>query len=234
MLRPMTIEQPEPSVSILVHRGDGRIESLSADRLDDLDRLLASDGKLLWVHLSRPSAETIDRVGAEFGIHPLAIEDLRKQRQRPKLDSYENQRHLVAYAAAPGALGRLAELQLVIGPTWVLSVHWDATPMVDAAHARVARGVEELGGTLAGIVYLVLDAVADSFFPELDQVSERIDALEDDVISEQPDPRTLREILGLKRSLLEQRRVLGPMRDVANALLRGDGDLVDRRMIPYY
>jgi magnesium transporter len=97
---------------------------------------------------------------------------------------------------------------------------------------RASRGgVEQLGGTLAGIVYLVLDAAADSFFP---QVSERIDALEDEVINEQPDPQTLREILRLKRSLLEQRRVLGPMRDVANALLRGDGDLVDRRMIPYY
>ena len=115
------------------------------------DDELAGDGAVLWVHLSRPTAETIDSIGAEFGIHPLAIEDLRKQRQRPKLDSYENQRHLVAYAAA-GTPDRLAELQLVIGPGWVLSVHWQATPLVDAAHERVARGVEELGRTVAGIV----------------------------------------------------------------------------------
>src|SRR5688572_27577680 len=55
MLRPMTIEQPEPSVSVLVHRGDGKVETLPADRLDDLDRLLASDGAVLWVHLFRPT-----------------------------------------------------------------------------------------------------------------------------------------------------------------------------------
>ena len=233
MLRRMTIE-PNPPVSVLVRGADGQVEALPPDRLDDLDQLIAREGATLWVHLFRPTPDLIDHIGAEFGIHPLAIEDLRKQRQRPKLDAYESQRHLVVYEASPETADGLAEVQLVIGPTWILSARWDPTPMVDAAHRRVSRGGDGLAATTSGIVYLVLDAVTDSFFPELDRLSERIDALEDQVIEERPDPGSLREILTLKRSLLEQRRVLAPMRDVANALLRGDGELVTREMAPYY
>jgi magnesium transporter len=54
------------------------------------------------------------------------------------------------------------------------------------------------------------------------------------VIEERSDPESLREILTLKRALLERRRVLAPMREVANALLRGDGEVVAAEMVPYY
>jgi magnesium transporter len=234
MLRGVTPEPSEPTVSILVRHPDGPVTSMLADRLGDLDSLAADDGTLLWVHLWRPTDETIDRIGSEFGIHQLALEDLRKQGQRPKIDSYDAEQHVVAYEAAPGARNGVAELQLLIGSRWVVSAHWDPTPMVDALHLRVGRGGADLAETTTGLVYLIMDAAVDSFFPELDAVSERIDALEDEVIEARPDPRTLREILQLKRQLLEQRRVLAPMRDVANALLRGDGGIVERAMFPYY
>jgi magnesium transporter len=234
MLAGVTPDPAEPSVSILVRHPDGTVAPMRDDRLGDLDTLVADEGTLLWVHLFRPTDETIGRIGSEFGIHHLALEDLRKQRQRPKLDSYEGQQHLVAYEASAEAESGVSELQLLIGPHWVISAHWDPTPMVDAIHHRGSRGGPELAGTTTGIVYLILDAAVDSFFPELDAVSERIDALEDEVIEGRPDPRTLREILRLKRLLLEQRRILAPMRDLANALLRGDGELVDREMFPYY
>jgi magnesium transporter len=234
MLAGVTPDRPEPAAAILVRHPDGSVTSMRDDRLGDLDTLVADEGTLLWVHLSRPTDGTIARIGSEFGIHHLALEDLRKQRQRPKLDSYEEEQHLVAYEAAAEAESGVSELQVLIGPHWVVSVHWDPTPMVDATHHRVGLGGAELADTTTGIVYLILDAAVDSFFPELDALSERIDALEDEVIEGRPDPRTLREILRLKRRLLEQRRILAPMRDLANALLRGDGGLVDRRMFPYY
>ncbi len=234
MLRDVTTTEPEPTIAILARQGDGGVEELPADRIDDLDRLAARDGMLLWVHLTRPTAATIERIGAEFGIHPVAIEDLRKPRQRPKVDTYDDQYHLVAYEAAPDTERGVAEIQLVIGRNWIVSVHWDPTPMADATHRRVAAGEDSLASSVAETVYSILDAVTDSYFPELDRLSDRIEALEDEVIEQRPQPETLREVLRIKRILLEQRRVLAPMRDMANALLRGDGRLVDRDTRPYY
>jgi magnesium transporter len=233
MLRRVT-DQAEMELAILVRDPDGTFRSLPADQLDEIDRLVATHGTTLWVHAFRPDADTLDRLAAEFDVHALALEDLRKQDQRPKLDSYDEQHHLVAYEASSAAPSKLAELQLLIGPHWVLSVHWDPTPMVDAAQRRVASGREELAGTTAGLVYLILDAATDSYFPELDHLSERIDTLEDQVIEGNSGAATLREILALKRLLLEQRRVLAPMRDVANALLRSDATGIGREMVPYY
>jgi magnesium transporter len=224
----------EAELAILVRAPDGTVRTLPAERIDEIDRLVATHGTILWVHAHRPDDETLTRLGAEFGVHDLALEDLRKQNQRPKLDTYEEQHHLVAYEASPTAPNKLAELQLLVGPHWVLSVHWQPTPMVDAAQRRVAAGHDALSGTAAGLVYLILDAATDSFFPELDHLSERIDAIEDQVIEGSTEAGTLREILALKRLLLEQRRVLGPMRDVANALLRSDVAGIGREMVPYY
>lgn len=225
----------DPSVAIVLRDRSGAVESLAEDRLSDLDRLVADDGSLLWVHLCRPSSTTIAQLGAEFDIHPLALEDLARQGQRPKLDLYEPQRHLVVYEAAPDAPTGVSELQLVIGENWLVSVHDEPTPMADAVHRRISGGGGgELARSLPGTLYLILDAVTDSYFPELDRLSERIEALEDEVIEQRPRPESLGEVLTIRRRLLEQRRVLGPMRDVANALLRGDGQLVDRATLPYY
>ena len=233
MLRIVTATELEPEVAILARRRDGGVEALAADRIDELDRLAAS-GTLLWVHLARPDAATLERIGSEFGIHPLAIEDLHKQRQRPKVDSYEDQCHLVVYEAAPESESGVAELQLVIGRNWIVSVHGDPTPMADAIHRRIAAGDDSLSGSVAETAYLILDAVTDSYFPELDRLSDRIEELEDEVVEQRPQAESLREALRIKRILLEQRRVLAPMRDMANALLRGDGRLVDHETRPYY
>ena len=68
----------------------------------------------------------------------------------------------------------------------------------------------------------------------LDALSERIEALEDRVVEGAASPGTLDEILALKRDLLELRRVLAPMRDVANELMRHDATLIRKAALPYY
>ena len=80
----------------------------------------------------------------------------------------------------------------------------------------------------------MLDAAVDSYFPELDRLSDRIDALEDRVLAGDADRSGLVELLELKRRLLELRRVLAPMRDMANALLRRDIGIVSDKSLPYY
>jgi len=233
ILRRVTTEL-EPSLAILARAPGGSFEALPVDRLDDLDGIAAREDALLWVHAFRPTSATVGRLGAEFGIHPLALEDLQKRRQRPKLDVYEGQVHLVAYEASPAAAAGLAELQILVGRRWILSVHWEPTSLTDALHARLLRGSPQVPSTVSDVAYHILDAATDSYFPELDRLSERIDALEDEVIEQRFRPAALGEVLGIKRGLLEQRRVLASMRDVANALLRGDGELVDQRTFPYY
>jgi len=83
------------------------------------------------------------------------------------------------------------------------------------------------------LLYSVLDAVVDGYFPLLDKMAEQIDTLEDRIL-EGGASDGLREVLTIKRELLELRRILAPQRDIANALLRRDVELIGDAEAPYY
>ncbi|HEX7196825.1 MAG TPA: magnesium/cobalt transporter CorA [Candidatus Limnocylindria bacterium] len=226
------IESGTGSFEALVRHADGAVETLDPARLDDIDRLAAADGSLVWVSAVAPDDVGIEILRREFNLHPLAVEDVRKQHQRPKLDAYPAGHMVVAYEAVEGQ--DLSEIHLFVGPAWLLTVSWSATPMVDAARERFANGGDRAARTIGRLLYSVIDAAVDSYFPELDRLSDRIDALESRVLEGDADPDSLREVLSIKRRLLELRRVLAPMRDVANQLLRRDLDIVDEASVPYY
>ena len=226
----------ETQLVILIRRREGKIEALPPDRLDELDTIVAEPGTMACVHVTSPSGELIDQLAREFRLHPLAVEDLRKQHQRPKIDTYADQHMIVVYEAVDGSGSGdgLSEIHIFVGESWVLTVHWAEAPMIDAAYRRLTSHPRSVGDEQGEVLYTLLDAAVDSFFPELDRLSDRIDSLEDRVLASDSDREALREILAIKRRLLDLRRVLAPMRDVANTLLRREIPLVDTGVIPYF
>jgi magnesium transporter len=225
---------PEQPLVILARHPDGSVEEVPKERITEIDRLIDRSATMVWVSATNPGDEEIAHFEREFRLHPLAVEDLRKQQQRPKLDAYQSLHMVVAYEAVKDAPDGLSEIHIFIGAGWLLSVHWTPTPMLDAVRARFAHGRGDGTDSTGELLYALLDAAVDSYFPELDRVSDRIDALEDRVLRGEADRASLREILDLKRRLLSLRRVLAPMRDVANALLRRDLEIVNAVTAPYY
>ncbi len=227
-------DQDSAPLVALVRHPDGRVEELGAERLDEIDRLAATEGTIVWVSAASPSEADIEILRREFDLHPLAIEDLRKRQQRPKLDAYETQHMVVAYEVVEAVGSGLSEIHIFLGAGWLLTVSWDQTPLMDAVRQRFAGGSDGAGTDTGELLYAVLDAAVDSYFPELDRLSDRIDALEDRILKGDADRDGLREVLAVKRRLLGLRRILAPMRDVANQLLRRDLELVVPATLPYY
>jgi magnesium transporter len=227
-----------PTSAFCLVRRDGRgVEALPATRFDDIDRLRTQPGTLVWLALRDPVAADLALLEGEFGLHPLALEDVRKRGQRPKLDSYPEQHMVVLHEALAGgsaASVELGELHLFAGPGWVVSVQWGDSPAVAAARQAFERSADPDAEHAGGLLYAIFDAAADSYFPVLDAMAERMDALEDEVLSGGSSQGGMREMLAIKRQLLELRRVLAPMRDVANALLRRDVPIIDAAAAPYY
>jgi magnesium transporter len=222
-----------PALTTLVRHPDGTVEALGAERLDDIDRLTAAEGTLVLVCASSPNEDEIEILRREFGLHPLAVEDVQKRRQRPKLDAYAGQHMIVGYEVVDAESGP-SEIHLFVGPDWLLIVTWDPTPLLDTVRQRFADGRGLGGGGVSELLYAMLDAVVDSYFPELERLSDRISILEDRVLEGDADRDSLREVLAVKRRLLDLRRILGPTRDVANQLLRRDLDIIDPATVPYY
>jgi magnesium transporter len=83
------------------------------------------------------------------------------------------------------------------------------------------------------LLYRIIDAVVDAYVPILDRFDDRIDELEDEVLKE-PKPESLARIFSLKRCLVDMRRIMANMRDVANHLQRAESELVRPQMQPFY
>lgn len=229
------------SATCLVRRG-GAAEELAVDLFDDIDKLLGEDGTVVWLQLRDPTPEDLDLLREEFDIHPLAMEDVSKRGQRPKLDTYPGQHMLVMYEAREGAgtddAGSapldVSELHAFGGSGWLVSVQWGSSRAVDVASTHFRAESPASTVTVGSVLYTLLDATADSYFPVLDAIAERIEAIEDRILAGDGGTEGLAEIILIKRQLLELRRVVAPMREVANALLRREVPLIDETAVPYF
>jgi magnesium transporter len=188
----------------------------------------AEAGSLLWVEVVSPTPGELAELGAEFGIHEVALEDLQvSERQRPKVEQYQDQVVLVVYGAAAGADGRstrLFEVDLVIGRSYLLTFHGgapvDPGPVLHRVKAR-----PELASEGAGyLLYVALDEVVDTFFPAIDAIGERVVEVEEAVLAGDTDVEG--RIFAVRKELIAVRRVLGPMRDAMVVLLRRDLGLI--------
>lgn len=216
----------------------GELRVLGAHDLTEIDGLRAQADTLVWLDIASPTADDLALLRDEFDLHPLALEDLEKRRQRPKIDAYGAQHMIVTYEVLPAAAADrgfdLGELHIFAGAGYLVSVRWQDSPAVEGVDARFRQRPDAVGRTPGALLYTILDAVVDGYFPLLDRLADRIEDLEDRILEGGQIQGTLREILGLKRDLLELRRTLSPQRDVANGLLRRDLPLVDDASAPYF
>jgi magnesium transporter len=155
-------------------------------------------------------------------------------KQRPRVEEYEGQVLLIAYASKPAGEGQpvdLHELDVIAGQNFLLTFHGGA-PIDAGTVARRVTAHPELAKHGAGfLLYVVLDEVVDTFFPTLDRIGERIEDLEEAVFEAAGEVQS--QIFSLRRDLIAIRRVAGPMRDSLIVLLRRDLGLFTRESQRY-
>ena len=219
-----------PPRTVLFHPTEGRLDSVP---LDGIAARLPSGG-LFYADLHAPDEEELETLRREFGFHPLAIEDVRSRHQRPKIDVYNNHYFLVFYRIGAGGGGEewlLQELDFFIGPNFLVVTHDSDVPLLDAVFDRFCR--DQGKKDVSSLLYDLLDAIVDDYFLYLDDLGERSQAI-DERIFERFDPKSLEQILDLKRDLATLRRVVAPARDAVNVLLRRDPPILDTAHVFYF
>jgi magnesium transporter len=161
----------------------------------------------------------------QFKFHPLAVESAQRFDQRPRVDDYDNFVYLVARGADPDKKGN-AEIHCFWTDRYVVTVHRGDCGAIAQVHERllIQHHATDVASPQLVIVYFVLSAVSDSFFPFLSDFDDRIDALEDDILKA-PTEAQLGVLFGMKRTLMEMRKVVAPQRDMIASINEGVADV---------
>ena len=193
--------------------------------LDGIDReaisgLLERD-EFFWLDLTCPGDAEADGLRDAFGFHPLALEDMLKRRQRPKLEDYGDYMFLVYYGAGrKEGEARLEEVHAFLSGSYLVTSHRFTCAALAEARERLAQQGPR---SEQFVVYRVIDGLTDSFFPVLERVDDEIEALEGEIF-DRTSPDQLERITKLRRELVELRRVAASQRDL---LARGIDEITD-------
>jgi magnesium transporter len=199
---------------------------------------LADPSSVIWVDLCAPFNDDLALLANELELHDLAIEDAVTRHERPKLDRYAGHLLLTAYSARVDTRsGQLTtdEITAFITRQALVTVRktesFDIEAVVSEWDASPDLAKHGVGFLLHGLV----DHVVDSHFDAVQTLDDEIEALEDLLFEDKPhDAEVQRRSFELRKSLVLLRRVVLPMREVVNSLMRRDLGLLDDAMAPYY
>jgi magnesium transporter len=190
-----------------------------------------------WINVDGvQDAAVIERLGREFGIHPLVLEDIMTTTQRPKVEDLGSAVFVVLrMIESDQDGGRLTadQLSLIIGPNYVLSFQETPGDCFGPIRERLrgAKGrIRSLGPDF--LAYAIIDAVVDHYFFVLEKLGERIDATEETLVDE-PRREMLHEIHELKREMIGLRKSVWPLREVVSGLERLETPLIKPSTGPF-
>jgi magnesium transporter len=221
--------------SRLVH-ADGTVTT--DPTLADLDQATGQPAPF-WLDLGEVTPEVARWLETSLGLHPLVVEDAQQFGERPKAEEFDGYLAVVMYGAGSGVsldaltgpgreatapvdaagLDLLGEVHCIVSARHIITVHRGNCPAIEAATAR-ARTREAVQAGPATVFYQVADALADSFFPLVEELDDHLDALQAAIIAA-PRPSQLAKLAVYRSALTPLHKALMPQADVFETLASG-------------
>ncbi|KXS43873.1 MAG: magnesium and cobalt transport protein CorA [Methanolobus sp. T82-4] len=216
-----------PKITLIKYNRD-KFEEQVVEKVED-----CFDGDhdvVTWINIDGiHQVDIIEKIGAEYGLHPLVMEDILHTDQRPKMEDYESYMFIVLKMAWYDDIEsdiRLEQVSLILGEDFVVSFQEAEGDTFNAVRERLRTGKGRIRSMDASyLAYALMDSIVDNYFLVLEKVSEIIEALEDRLITN-PVSETLEEIHDLKKEIIYFRKSVWPLRDVISSLERSDSPLI--------
>ncbi len=223
---------PKGVVNAVVYKDGVKVADIDIDAAGEW---AARDGHVVWIGLYEPSLDLLERLGRQFSLHPLAIEDAAKAHQFPKLEEFPHNLFIVARTAQM-VEGRVAigETHVFVGRGYVVTVRHGASNSYAVVRARAEARPENLAKGEDFIVYAILDYIVDNYFPVLLTINDQVEAIEDRVVATAMGRQDIEQLYTLRRDLLRLSNACQPLADVCRRLERTDLVAIDPEMRPAF
>jgi magnesium transporter len=203
----------------------------SAERVDPA--WLAPGSRVtFWVDLAAPTEDEGRILSEVFHFHPLSVEDALSATHHPKVESYGSYLYLILHRIdfeAPEHCFVTHDVDFFLGPNYLVSVRSGESRSIERAASVCQQNSMALGEGAAALLHRIVDLMVDNYRPEIDELSERLDALEKEVF-ERSSTKLAKDILDFKRDVASLRRVVQPQRDVVGRLARREFPFIDEQI----
>jgi len=235
----------------VVYVGKERIEDVHIDIIDYTDseyneKRVSSveecfqykeSSTLTWINVDGiHNTELVEKLGQHYGMHPLVLEDVVNTGQRPKMEDAEDHIFIVMkmlYNDAKNGELKAEQVSILFGKNWVITFQETGEDVFDPVRKRIKKTVPRIRLMTADyLAYALVDAVVDHYFITLEQLSEKIEII-DDAVSEDPKAEHLNSIRDLKKHLIFMRKAVWPLREVIGGVERSDSKLIQDSTSPY-
>ncbi len=210
-------------------------QKIGSVELDGIHETLKHPDCFVWIGLHEPGTEMLHKLQKEFGLHDLSIEDAHRAHQRPKIEAYGDILFIVLRTVHMKDMRiDFGETHFFLGKNFIITIrHGSSLGYVDV-RARCESAPHFLRKGPGFALYALMDHIVDQYFPVVDELEFYLEELEEKIFNENFSRDTTLKIYQLKRQLLEMKRVVTPLIDVTNRLMRFDLDLIDVDTRPYF
>jgi magnesium transporter len=216
---------------------DGR--KLGDIGVDEISDYVHKPECFVWVALKDPEEAELDAMKEEFGLHELAIEDVRTHHQWPKIEEYGESLFTVMHPVELQEDGTLnfGEVNVFVGANYVLSVRRRVKHGFQKVRERCESEPPLLKQGSAFVLYALMDDIVDGYFSVLETLTGELEELEDRIFKPQEhnDARELiEELYRFKRRLVVLRHHIGPLLESVGKLMGGRVPKICEGMTAYF
>lgn len=180
--------------------------------------------------------EKIQQIGEHFQLHPLLLEDVLQVDQRPKTEDFGDCIFFTIkmFHSVSDKGMEHEHLSFVLGKNWVISFQELPKDQFDLLRERLQQSYGKIRQKNADyLFYRFIDIIIDHYFLILDNIAEKIEALEDEVI-ENPSIHTLQKLQYSRKELIHFRKSIFPLRESINSVIKGDSKLLNKETERYF
>jgi len=221
-------------VNCVAYSAGRRVGDLAIDQINGHLKQL---DQFIWIGIYEPTTELLGQVQREFGLHDLAIEDALCAHQRPKAELYGDSLFVVLRTAHMDRERRrveFGETHVFVGAHYIVTVRHGASLPYVPVRARCETVPHLLCKGPGFALYALMDYIVDQYFPIIDALEQEIQELEQAIFSETFSRETTARIYQLQNEILAVKRVVSPLIDVCNRLMRFDFQLIPEDTQPYF
>ena len=206
---------------------EGEFTERQVERVEDCFEFKTTP-TVTWINIDGVhDVGVAEKIGKHFDVHTLILEDILNTGQRPKFEDMEKYLFVVLkMLRLEGGAVAAEQVSLIVGANYVISFQEQVGDVFEVIRERIrsAKGrIRRMGADY--LAYALLDAIVDNYFAVLENFGERIEVMEEELVAE-PDQKTMHQIHGLKRQLINLRKSVWPLLEVIGGLERSESELI--------